>query len=252
MAVTVGHQLDVMHVSMQFSDSTRQKQVDAERIFARASKRHLTWITGTEAGQGASGDLRDALREQATRSGYRLVLQADLWIAVRKTGIVKDSWSSGFIPVIKANEGSQKFSTRGIAWAQWKDADLGVLSVGVSHYMTHGRNPRDEYYAANGKLTRAIGEWGKIHGKGKKLAFYAADANASDRTDDVFRGQPFTTLADELKSHQDTGHGPIDYIASYNADTRVKGKYWRVLDDSEFPLNTDHFACEGGFLVRGL
>ena len=125
----------------------------------------------------------------------------------------------------------------------------GQVSVGVSHYMTHGRKPSDEYYNANTKLTRAIGEWGKEHGKGRKLAFYAADANIVDRTDDVFRGAPFTTLADELKDHQNTGHGAIDVIASYNADKRVKGTYWRVLDDKEFPLTTDHFLCEGGFEV---
>jgi hypothetical protein len=59
-----------------------------------------------------------------------------------------------------------------------------------------------------------------------------------------------TSLADELKAWQNTGHGSIDVIASYDQDGRVKGKYWRVLDDSEFKLNTDHWLCEGGYEVR--
>jgi hypothetical protein len=241
--------LDVAHVSMQFSDSERQKQGDAKKIFERAVKRHLAWITGTEAGQQ---ELRQALTEEATRSGYRFYVRADTWIAVQKALIVKGTYQTGFIKTLEANTGSQRFTDRGICWAQFGTEAYGQVSVGVSHYMTHGRKPKDEYYAANSKLTRAIGEWGKEHGKGRKLAFYAADANINDRADDVFRGQPFTTLADELKAHQDTGHGAIDVIASYNADTRVKGKYWRVSDDKEFFLNTDHFLCEGGFEVRPL
>jgi hypothetical protein len=237
---------------MQFSDSTKQKQSDAKRIFERAVKRHATWITGTEAGIGPSADLRQALTEEATRSGYRFVVKSDLWIAVQKSQIAKGTYDTGFIPTLASSTGSQKFSTRGILWAQWKNAELGTLSVGCGHYMTHGAKPRDEYYNANTTMTRAIAAWGKEHGKGKKLAFYAGDQNIQDRTNDTFRGAPFTSLADELKAHQDTGHGAIDVIASYNEDTRVRGKYWRVQDDKEFFLNTDHFLCEGGVEVRPL
>jgi hypothetical protein len=241
--------LNVMHTSMQFSDSTVHKQADAKAIFTRADARGVSWITGTEAGAGPSGDLRDALAKQAEAKGYKFFVKSDLWVAVDRHMITKNTWESGFIEVLPANSGSQKHEPRGILWAQF-ECNLGTVSVGVSHYMTHGNTPGDEYYAANGKLTRAIGEWGKVHGSGRKLCFYAADANTGDRAKDVFRGQPFTTLADELKDWQDTGHGPIDIIASYDADGRVKGKYWRALDDRELFLWTDHFACEGGFDVR--
>jgi hypothetical protein len=236
----------VMHCSMQFSDNTKQKQQDANRIFTRADARGVSWITGTEAGQS---ELRQALSEQAKAHGYKFYVQRDVWVAVDKALITKGSWDAGFIQTLEHNTGSQNFTDRGICWVQFDNAQLGTVSVGTSHYMTHGRKPSDEYYAANTKLTRAIGEWGKVHGAGRKICFYGADANIVDRTDDVFRGQPFTTLADELKDWQNTGHGSIDIIASYDADKRVKGKYFRVLDDKEFPLNTDHFACEGGFEV---
>jgi hypothetical protein len=237
-----------MHCSMQFSDNTKQKQADAAKIFTRADSRTVSWLTGTEAGLGASADLRAALKKEAGLHGYRFVVKNDVWIAVDKAMVTKGSWDDGFIETLGANTGSQRFTNRGILWVQF-DSKIGTISVGCSHYMTHGRKPSDEYYAANTKLTRAIGEWGKVHGAGKKICFYGADANIPDRTDDVFRGQPFTTLADELKDWQNSGHGSIDIIASYDADKRVKGKYFRVLDDKEFHLNTDHFACEGGFEV---
>lgn len=242
--------LDVMHTSMQFSDNKAHKQADAKRIFDRAYHRQVAWITGTEADAGNSGDLKNALQKEAKDHDYNFTVHADTWIAVYKTLIIRGSWHLGFIKTLEANTGSQNFNDRGILWIQFDNVKLGRISVGVSHYMTHGARPGDEYYGANLKLTRAIGEWGKIHGMGRSICFYAADTNISDREQDVFRGQPFTTLADELKDWQDTGHGSIDVIASYDNDGRVKGKYWRPLDDKEFFLNTDHFACEGGFTVQ--
>src|SRR5215831_9758823 len=242
--------LNVMHCSMQFSDSAEQKKADAGKIFNRVAATNKAWVTGTEAGLGASADLRKFLAAMAKAHDYRFFATSDVWLAVDRERIMPKTWKTGWIKTLESGTGSQNFSDRGILWAQWEDQDLkAVTSIGVSHYMTHGRKPKDEYYAANTKLTKAIGEWGKVHGAGSNLAFYAADSNIPDRTDDVFRGQPFTTLADELKAWENTGHGSIDIIASYDYDGRVKGKYWRVLDDKEFFLNTDHFAVEGGFTV---
>jgi hypothetical protein len=238
-----------MHCSMQFSDNTAQKKADAKKIFDRAGTRKVHWLTGTEAGLGASADLRAALQSNADTHGYRFTVQSDVWIAVRKDLITKSSWDQGWIKTLESSTGSQKFSDRGLIWVQFDSKELGTVSVGASHYMTHGRRPGDEYYQANIRHAQAIGRWGKEHGAGRKICFYGGDTNISDKEQDVFRGAPFTTLADELKNHQSTGHGPIDVIASYDADKRVKGKYWRVLDDSEFKLNTDHWLCEGGFEV---
>ena len=240
--------LDVMHCSMQFSDHKDQKQADAKKIMARARNRNVAWVTGTEAGAGKSMDLRAALEKECRDNDYRFMVRSDTWIAVDRNVITPQSYSDGYIQTAPAKGGVH--SQLGISWVQFDHIKIGVTSVGASHYMTHGRKPGDEYYGVNTELTQAIGKWGREHGAGSKLAFYGADSNIPDRTDDVFRGQPFTTLADELKDPQDTGHGSIDVIASYDHDGRVKGKYWRVLDDHEFFLNTDHFACEGGFTVK--
>jgi hypothetical protein len=240
--------IDVMHCSMQFSDSSKHKQEDAQKIFTRADARGISWITGTEAGENRSSDLRAFLAKEAKAHGYRFTVHSDSWIAVDQAMIEPKSFKDGFVQVAPGK--AKVHSALGVSWVSFDNAKLGTVSIGCSHYMTHGQKPGMEYYAVNTTLTKAIGEWGKEHGAGGKLAFYGADSNIPDRSDDVFRGAPFTTLADELKDWQNTGHGSIDVIASYDSDTRVKGKYWRVLDDQEFFLNTDHFACDGGFTVR--
>jgi hypothetical protein len=239
----------VMHCSMQFSDNTAQKKADARKIFDRAKTRKVAWITGTEAGMGASADLRKALVEEAKAHGYKFIVHSDVWVAVSKELITKGSWDDGWIKTLASSTGSQKFSERGLLWVQFDNKTLGTISVGCSHYMTHGQKPSDEYYQANTKVAKVIGDWARKHGAGRKLAFYGGDQNIQDRENDTFRGSPMTSLADELKKWQSTGHGAIDVIASYDHDGRVKGKYWRVLDDKEFPLNTDHWLCEGGFEV---
>lgn len=245
--------LNLMHCSMQFSDSTSQKQHDAKVIFQRAVKRKVQWLTGTEAGMGASADLRKALIKEAKANGYRFAVQSDVWIAVRKDLITPKSWKKGWIKTLESGTGSQNFSDRGIIWVEFANDKLGLVSVGCSHYMTHGRTPKEEYYNANTKLTKAIGAWGKVHGEGReRICFFHGDTNIPDRLYDVFRGQPFTTLADELKNWENTGHGSIDVIASYDADKRVKGTYWRVQDDKDLPLFTDHWITEGGFTVGEL
>jgi hypothetical protein len=240
----------VMHCSMQFSDSTAQKKSDAKKIFDRAKTRKVSWLTGTEAGLGKSTDLRAALKAEALAHGYNFTVHSDVWIAVDKELVVRGSWSTDWIATLPSSSGSQKFSERGLLWVQFTNKELGTISVGCSHYMTHGQKPGDEYYAANTKAARTIGKWAKEHGAGSKICFYGGDQNIQDRESDTFRGQPMTSLADELKAWQNTGHGSIDVIASYDQDGRVKGKYWRVLDDSEFKLNTDHWLCEGGYEVR--
>lgn len=232
---------------MQFTDSSQHKRDDAEAIFKRAAQRGTDWVSGTEAAQGVSSDLRRYLAASAKKYGYRLHLGGTVWVAVANSFFT--SYQGGFIPVIAANEGPSRHNPRGIAWVR-VGSKVGTVNIAAAHYLTKGSQPGQPNYLLNGRLTRAIGDWGRRVGKGRALAFISADTNTADRTNDVFRGQPFTTLADELKQWKDTGHGAIDVIASYNADTRVKAKYWRPLPDSEFRLNTDHFACEGGFTVR--
>lgn len=243
-----------MHCSMQAFDTGQQKQMDVNKIFSRAKNREVAWITGTEAGP-ASMNLRKYLRDAGDEYGYRLQIAGDIWIAVRKA-MIRGDWMDGWINVLESEQGAGKHSDRGVCWVQFVSAHqgqlLGQVSVAAAHYLTKGRQPGDPNYRLNSRLSVAIGNWGKVHGKGAALAFYGGDQNIVDSKDDTFRGAPFTSLGDELKKYPSTGHGPIDVIASYNADKRVTGKYWRTLSDQEFRLNTDHFLCEGGYSVTAL
>lgn len=243
------------HASMQFSDSTRQKDHDARVVFTRGY--HI--ITGTEAGPGASADLRLALHRHARANGYRLFIPGrptDCWVAVDRD-LITGGWEKAYEPVIPGSgsldqsAGGRRWGPKGVVSVGFDTEDLGHISVAAAHYLTGGRRPGPagthggvDHYAWNTRLAHAIGEWAKEAGKGKALAFYGGDQNIVDRTDDTFRGAPLTSAWDELGKYENTGHGNIDVIASYDRDGRVSWKSIRALDDRELFLHTDHFLVE--------
>lgn len=232
---------DLMHVSMQFSDSPAQMESDAGRIFARAKKRGVRWVTGTESGPG-SGPLRSLLTKAAKANGYRFWMHPaqDSWIAVDED-LIAGGWSTHYQKVIDGKAG--QFSDKGVLAVAFNTRRAGRITVMAGHYLLK-HDPR------NAVLAKAIGEYAVKAGRGSALVFYGGDQNMVDRTEDSFYGQPLTSLADELRTWPNTGHGPIDVIASYDGDGRVQGTYFRALDDTEFPLHTDHWAIEGGYRVR--
>lgn len=245
-------QLDAMHVSMQFSDSKRQKESDARAIFDRATRRKVHWITGTEAGEK---DLRDALKNEATAHSYRFVEFKSNWVAVARGVVQKGSWNTETFTIVDNDLTVGAGHDTGLLVAHFTYPPVGAITVMCSHYPRFGRpDAKDPQYRANLKYNKQtadfIGARAKEYGKGRALVFYGGDQNIPDAHSDTFLGNPLTSLGDELNKYPSTGHGPIDVIASYDGDGRVTGAYWRALSDSKFPLNTDHFACEGGFTVR--
>ena len=61
--------LDIIEVSMQFSDKPAQMEADAKAIFARAKRRGVHAVMGTEAGAGAD-PLADLLNKYDNEAGY--------------------------------------------------------------------------------------------------------------------------------------------------------------------------------------
>lgn len=240
------YRLHVAHVSMQNSDPAWQVEHDAERVFTRAKRRGISWVTGTEAGQAP---VRPAIRKFAEENGFYLLVARDVWIAIREEHVVGPI-SSSFQTVVPNGVGWGHHHDLGLLAASWKHKEIGKVSAGVSHFLTRGARPGDTNYRLNGEIIDAVNKWGRQAGAGAALAFFSGDTNISDKTEDVFRGGPFTTVGDELDTHPGTGHGPIDVIASYNRDGRVKADYLRVLRDNRFPLFTDHFMVEAGFRVN--
>lgn len=239
---------DVMHCSMQFSDNPDEQRHDTDAILARAAKRGVAWITGTEAG---AATMRAALKSSCEKYGYRFYVQGDCWVAVEKARIT-GNYQTGWEPVIGSKEGSGKHTDRGIAWVSWADRDLGDVTVGASHFLTNGRREGDVNYELNLEMCAEIKKWGREHGAAKALVFYGGDQNTVDRIADTFAGAPFTSAWDELGQWESTGHGNIDVVASYDEDVRVEAAYIRALDDSEFKLFADHYPVEAGFHVREL
>lgn len=273
----------VGHTPLEFKDSNEQHKHDITKIFKHAVDRRWAWITGTEAGPGAKLT-NDQLISIGRDHGYKLWVPAgmlkpgqlaggawatDTWIAVRKD-IISGNWKTGFIPAIPGS--AQLYEEQGLKnphdiTPRWGpkgltnvgfdcDALGGRVNVGAAHPLTDGSHDGPtsvihgvDHYKWNNKMQKVIGDWGRKVGAGRALAFIGADQNDQDREHDTFRGQPFTSVADELKDYQSTGHGAIDVIASYNHDGRVKALDWNVLDDREFQMYGDHFVCEATFQI---
>lgn len=273
----------VGHTSMKYANTDSQHTHDIEKIFAHAVERRWAWVTGTEAGFG-SGNTAEELVRVARKNNYRPWVPHEqgataearansCWIAVRED-LIDGGWEKGFDPAIP---GSHKlyadlnidatkpsWGPRGLVHVSFKSNILGRVNIGAAHYLPGGKDPNNaiihekiNLWELNNKLAKVVGDWARRVGKGSALAFYAGDQNMNDAKNnepqgDTFFGEPLTSLADELKKWQSTGFGAIDVIASYNADKRVVGQNFIVLDDSEFFLHNDHFVLEGTFDIKPL
>jgi hypothetical protein len=247
--------LDVLiwHISMQFSDTDKQQQADANKIFATARKKGVRWITGTEAGPGSN--LATYLRDAAEANNYRIFrgLGQDAWIAVAKETIVDNSWQQDAGDVVVDGKGG-RYTSKSVPVVSYTDTVFGPNAVGASHYLTKGRPgakpPYDQNVEENNALADEVGARAKEYGKGKRKFWYGGDQNIVDRTEDTFFGQPLTSCWDELQRWENTGHGNIDVIATYDGDGKVTCKSATVLDDGEFKLHTDHWLVEAVYTIQ--
>ncbi len=245
----IGHMmLHLMHASLQFSDSERQREHDVKKIFNRAKRRNVAWITGTEASIG-SGNLPEQIRKHAARNGYRVWhhKRQDAWIAVSKD-IINGDWKTFFRLIIKGR--AKQYGAKGINAVAFNNRHIGVINIIATHYLTKGAVPGDPRYSGNEKLSTDINKYAKEVGRGPALVFYGGDQNMRDATLDTFFGGVLISSWDELKKWPNTGHGNIDVIARSKKDSRVKAVYARAFTDKKFFLHTDHFLIETGYLVK--
>lgn len=269
------------HISLQFSDSAKQQERDIVSLFHRATQRNYAWLTGTESAPGSgnkNGPLLDRIGED---SGFRMWVPslyedgegrfADCWIAVREN-FVNGPWKTDYRHVIPRSaklyaelnhenpaKMKPKWGPKGLTTVEFKNNRLGEFNLGSAHYLRYGDEDTPDavihgvdHYEWNKKLAKEIEDWALEVGKGPALAFYAGDQNMNDRKYDTFHGGPMTSVADELRRWQNTGHGPIDVMASFNRDKRVEAMSFRVFDDTEFFLHTDHFLLEAIYRIEPL
>lgn len=241
------YKLHLTQASMLYSLSLKRKEDDLEKIFARAARRDVAAVGGTEFADDAS---RALLRKVAGSYGYRVFHNRgrdDVWIAVARdfiTGKVKMEWEL----IVPMEEGYGKKGPRGLLQVHLSDSPIGPVTFAEAHLLTRGQMREKTHL--NERFTSKIGEAARDGGRGKRLFFYMGDQNIIDRDNDTFLGAPLTSAWDELEKWENTGHGNIDVVASYDRDGKVSASYCRALDDGEFHLHGDHFLVEAGFHVK--
>lgn len=266
----------VAHISMQFSDTKSQHEADVEKIFKRAVSRRQAWITGTESGPNSRG-LGEQLIRIGERNGYLLAVPErearrgteasnnDCWIAVRKDLVKEGTFLERYEPVWPSSNKLQEqhpelpekpSGPKGIVYVEFDSTnrDLGHVTVMASHYYTEGHRPGSPWFKMNREIAKAAGRLARKKGQGRGLVFYGGDQNMVDNAsqrpkDDSFFGEPLTSTWDEVKTYENTGHGCLDVIATYDGDKRVSAISTVALDDKEFFLNTDHFYVEAEIQV---
>jgi hypothetical protein len=244
--------LKMQHTSLQFSDERWQQEKDINDLFAEGTQFPIK--TGTEAGPDAAAHNanRVILKEVAADFKHNLHFAADNWIAVDR-GIVKDeTFRRDQIFVADNDEtwGHGHDSVFATVSFEHIDPRLGRIAVAAAHYPVRGQEPGDPNFHINRRYADKAFAWMKRSGMGSSLAFLNGDFNMQDKISDWAFGNGFTSMADELRMHQNTGHGAIDGFCSYNRDHRVKADWFNVLDDSEFFQFSDHFVCRGAWIIQ--
>ena len=241
------------HASLQFSDTAAQQKADVTKLFSRG----YDVITGTEAGHG-SGKLEDFLVEAAKAKGYFFSKPGryDTWVAVKKTLVVVNPTMGSEFAIWRSSRHNPappgRWGDKGVVWMQWNmGPTFGKFAVGAVHNLTW-KGAGDKLKVETDHTYAEVMEKWRVK-MGAAECFIGGDFNRSDKTHDVFMGKAgFITAADELKRHQNTGHGPIDGIAREKSTKRVKCVRYEVLDDKEMFMNTDHWILEADYEVTAV
>lgn len=249
--------LRFQHSSLQFSDTREQQEQDIRDLFEHGGDFPIK--TGTEAGPDASNHNANRLflNKYAKEYDHRIAYFRDNWIAVDRSIIKKRTFMSGNVFVADNDETVGAGHDSGFCTVSFEHVldGVGEINVAACHFPTKGRTPRDPNYHINVRYSNYLGRWVKKAGKGTALAFVVGDFNRpDDRTRDWTIGdQNLTSVPDELKGPwQNTGHGPIDGMMSYDRDGRVSAKWVNVLADKEFFQHSDHLVVRCAFDVRHL
>ncbi len=244
--------LRMQHTSLQVQDSPEKKFKDIRDLFVEGVSFPIK--TGTEGGEFPA---KDHLRMFAGLHNHVIHFARGNWIAVDRKILKKGSVQKGSL-FIQDNDdfGAGGGHDRVLCTLEFDHINPGVghIVLGAIHYGTKGRTPKDPNWESNKLAAKRIARWMRKEGAGRDLVFLNGDFNMNDadpKQDWAFGG-PFTSMADELNRHENTGHGPIDGFCSYDLDRRVKAKHFNVLNDKEMFQYSDHYVCRGVWEVLHL
>jgi len=242
--------LRTQHTSLQFSDSLAQQKHDVRSLFANGVLYPIK--TGTESGNDNA--LNDLVKAEAAEFNHIVHFFRGNWVAIDRKIIKPGSVKKGSVFVAKASDVVGPGHDSGFATVAFDHVDprIGRVNQAAAHYPTKGSRPGDPNYKITKKYAEEISKWMAKVGAGSDLAFVNGDFNMDDAKLDWAHGGNFTSMGDELKKHPNTGHGPIDGFASYDKDGRVKANGYRVLNDTQRKMFSDHFVCIGAWEITHL
>ena len=244
--------LRVQHTSLQFSDKPEQQKHDVRQLFVTGKKFPIK--TGTEGGSDNAS--YRWLKYFGKEFNHAVHIVRGNWIAIDRDIIEPKSLDRGQEFVIKNDFVVGRMHDRILTTVEFdhRDPRIGHIGVGPAHYPTKGRLPVDPNNDVNELYADKIAAWMKDAAKGSAIAFVHGDFNMLDnkKRQDWSFGNNWTSMADELKAWKNTGHGPIDGFASYDNDGRVSARSFRVLDDSDVKMFSDHFVVRGAWNVKHL
>lgn len=244
--------LRMQHTSLQFSDTAEQQKHDVRQLFI--SGKDYPIKTGTEG--GAETATYDWLRYFGKEFKHSVHVVRGNWIAVDQRIIKNGTFKRGEVFVAKNDIIVGKMHDRLLATVEFEHQDprMGHIAVGCAHYATKGQRPGDPNYDINKRYAERINTWMKNNAQGSDLAFVNGDFNMVDSLpgQDWAFGGHWTSMADELKAWENTGHGPIDGFASYDRDGRVSAKDFDVLRDGQVRMFSDHYVVRGEWKVKHL
>jgi hypothetical protein len=244
--------LKTQHTSLQFNDDRDQQFADVEKIFKKGKLFPIK--TGTESGPEPGNNNIDALRKFAAEYNHVLHMAYGNWIAVDRKIIKAGTLKRGQVFVAKNDIIVGRMHDRVFPTVtfQHEDPRMGRIAQATAHYPTKGARRGTPNFDINQMYARRLQAWMRNASRGTGLSFINGDFNMPDAQTNWAFGGNFTSMADELGTYQNTGHGAIDGFCSYDHDGRVKAKSMKVLDDTEQFMHTDHFVCQGTWTVRHL
>lgn len=239
--------LRVQHTSLQFSDPRKQQEKDVRTLFAKGIAHPIK--TGTEAGPSTpdKNANRQLLLHFAREYNHEICFGADNWIAVDRSIIVPGTVVKGDVFIVDNQKMRGNGHDRRMATFEFDHVDprIGGLGFAAIHGALQGSKPGQVNTWINREIAEAIAAWMRRAGRGTDLAFVHGDFNINDKLHDWAFGRDFTSMADLLKTHPGTGHGPIDGFAKYDRDARVKARQFKVLGDRDLFMHSDHKVVRG-------
>lgn len=245
--------LKVQHSSLQFSDTSAQQKADISDLFEKGVDFPIK--TGTEAGPEPGNDNRKWLIKYAKQYKHNIHFSRSNWIAVDRAIVKKGSFERGMRFLVDNDQTWGKGHDTVLAYVGFQHVDPGMGQVwqGCVHFPLRGDDPGEPNFRINKRVALGCSRWMAWAGQGWDIAFLNGDFNTNDIRNNFDQNVGnFTSMADELDRHPNTGHGPIDGLCSYDRDKRVSAKWYQVLDDKEFFQHSDHFVLRGAWTVKHL